>query len=91
MIDGGTRWADPLYALCPPAPPRVVLDGGWSLFSPERIARLDCIMVTADERRLQLEAAAPFLSDTSLLFAGILFLAGAFLAGYVAWNLRGLF
>lgn len=88
--DSGTRWERPLYALCPPAPPSVQLDGGYRLLTPERVARLDCLMVTADERALQLEQAPPPLSATSLLFAGLALGLGLFLGGYSVWWLRDL-
>lgn len=89
--DAGSRWARPLYALCPAAAPRVLLDGGWSLMPPERTARLDCIMVTADERVLQLEAVPPPFGSASLIFAAGLGLLGLLFGFYGGWELRGLF
>lgn len=95
--DGGSipppsasRWDHPLYALCPKAPPPVVLPDGSRVITPLRTARLDCIMVTAHERVLQLEQAPPAFGLASRLLAGIalgLGLLSGFLGG---WYLRGL-
>lgn len=84
--DGGTRWDDPLYALCPAAPPSVVLPNGSRVLTPERVARLDCIMFTADERRRQLEAGAPFLSRFSLVTTAVFFVAGIVLGAWAAFE-----
>lgn len=90
QADAGTRWEHPLYELCPAAPPSVVLSDGSRLLTPQRVARLDCIMVTAHERVLQLEAEPPPFGLASRLLAGgalLLGLFGGFLGG---WYLYGL-
>lgn len=86
QADAGTRWDDPLYSLCPPAPPSVVLPDGSRVLTPARVARLDCIMATADERRLQLEAGAPFLSRYSLVTIAVFFVVGAVLGAWVTFE-----
>lgn len=63
-VDGGIRvFEDPIYSVCPEAPPVIPLDGGWTLTPPERNARLACGLVTCEtDRRLkgeQLQAAPP--------------------------------
>lgn len=79
----GTRWEHPLYSQCPWAPPSVVLADGQRLLTQARARRLDCLLVTADERWRQLETSPlPLLSRPSLIFAVVMAVAG-FAAG--AW------
>lgn len=87
QLDAGSRWERPLYERCPSAEPSVALDGGWRLVSPQRDARLACLMTTADERVMQLEAAPPPLGWVSLAFSGIALALGLFLGGYAGWTL----
>jgi len=90
-VDGGSSlFAAPLYEQCPRAEPSIELDGGWRLLSPQRTARLDCLMVTAAERVVQLERAPPPLSSTTLLFAAGLGLLGLLFGLYGGWELRAL-
>lgn len=62
-------FASTIYSTCPEAPPVIVLDGGisgayagWRLMSPERAARVACLMQTCEvDRKLRevRENAAP--------------------------------
>lgn len=71
---------DPIYAMCPDAPPATELDGGWLLISPERTARLACGLVTCETNRRQkseqlAEAPPPYwwvYATTAVLIFGAL-------------------
>lgn len=54
MAPDAGRFSEPLYAQCEEAPPAEAVDGGW-LFSTQRASRVSCLLVSCDERRLQLE------------------------------------
>lgn len=71
---GASPWLDPVYAVCPEAPPPEPLDGGAWLLSAVRGSRNACLMATCAERVRELEGAppAPAFSAGSMAMAGVL-------------------
>jgi hypothetical protein len=93
--DAGSRWEDPLYAVCPPAPAPERLDGGSLLLAPARVARLDCLMVTCDEDRRNrgkvITQGAPPLSPIAWAMTLLALTVGLGLGGWGGWELARFF
>lgn len=54
-LDGGVKFSDALYSICPQAGPATrTLSGDW-IMPHERAERLACLIETCEARRLQFE------------------------------------
>lgn len=92
--DGGlpdAGWAEPLYGVCPEAPPALELDGGSWLLSPARASRNACLLATCDARRRELEPLPAPLNLNDPLIDLVIAIVGMAAGVYFGWTLRGLF
>lgn len=84
-VDGGTAFADPIYASCPVADAPVEVDGGSFLLSPARAARDACLLASCETDR----EATPPVSANGMLVALALGLLGLLVGVAGAWFIRG--